>query len=55
MNEIRMELLQYSYWEHIKFAKDLSFVLPLNHPKRVKIEREINKIIKEIHEIKSQP
>jgi len=46
--KIKMELLQYSYWEHYKFAKDLSFVLPLKHPKRIKIEKEINKIQQEI-------
>ena len=48
MKSIELELLQYSYWEHYKFAKDLSFVLPLKHPKRVKIEREINKIQQQI-------
>lgn len=51
MQNIKLELLQYSYWEHYKAAKDLSFVLPLKHPKRQKIEKEINKIQKQIYEI----
>jgi hypothetical protein len=38
------EILEASYWEHFKVAKDLSLYLPLNHPKRVRIENEINKI-----------
>ena len=44
LDRINIELLRYSYWEHYKYAKDLSFVLPIKHPKRVKIEKEINKI-----------
>ena len=54
MKSIELELLQYSYWEHFKFAKDLSFVLPLNHTKRVKIEREINKIQQQILSCQNQ-
>ena len=46
----KLELLKYSYWEHYKSAKDLALVLPLGHPKRVKIENEMNQIQKEIQE-----
>lgn len=35
-NEIKIELLEYSYWEHFKALKDMSLILPLDHPKRVK-------------------
>jgi len=42
--EIRNEILQSSYWEHFKAAKDLALILPLNHPKRIKIENEVNKL-----------
>jgi len=51
VQNIELELLQYSYWEHYKFAKDLSFVLPLNHPKRIKIEKELNNILKQIQNL----
>ncbi len=36
------EVLKYSYWEHFKRAKELSLILPLKHPKRVVIEKELN-------------
>lgn len=52
MDEIKLELLQYSYWEHFKSAKDLALVLPLNHPKRNALERELNKIQKDIQKLK---
>lgn len=45
---MKLEILQYSYWEHFKFAKDLALILPLNHPKRIKVENEMNKILEQI-------
>jgi hypothetical protein len=44
----KVELLEASYWEHYKFAKDLSFIYPIDNPKRLKIESEVNKIRQEI-------
>lgn len=49
----KQEILQYSYWEHYKLAKDLSFVLPLNHPRRVRIEKEINLIQLQLKELET--
>lgn len=54
MNEISLEILEYSYWEHFKFAKDLALVLPLKHPKRVAMENKVNELAKELHELKSK-
>ena len=48
---IQLEILNSSYWEHFKFSKELAGYLDLNHPKRVKIEKELNLIIKQIHKI----
>ena len=45
---IKLEILQYSYWEHFKAAKDLSFILPIEHPKRVELQNTINSLIVEI-------
>jgi hypothetical protein len=53
MNQIKLEILEYSYWEHFKYAKDISMVLPVNNPKRLRVEEELNKMIKLIHEIKN--
>ena len=39
------EILYSNYWEHYKFAKELSMFLPANHPKRVGIEKEMNKMM----------
>ena len=41
----RFEILRASYWEHFKAAKDLSLYLPPSHPKRVELEKEINKML----------
>ena len=54
MDEIKLELLNCSYWEHFKVAKDLSLILPIDHPKRKKIEKEVNKILLEIDILKNK-
>jgi hypothetical protein len=45
---MKTEILQMSYWEHFKFAKELAQSHPINHPKRLKIEKELNKILQKI-------
>lgn len=52
-DEIKLELLQLSYWEHFKHAKDLALSLPIDHPKRKQIEAEVNKLSTEIQKIKN--
>ena len=49
---IQLELLEASYWEHFKKAKDLSLYLPLKDKRRVELENEMNKILKQIHVLK---
>lgn len=48
MHEIKLEILNGSYWEHFKYAKELALIYPLNHPKRVKIEKEVNIILEQL-------
>jgi len=43
--KVNIEILNSSYWEHFKFAKELAGYLPLDHPKRIKVEQEINEIL----------
>lgn len=50
--EIELEILEYSYWEHFKYAKDLHLILPLDHKKRVALDDEMNKMLDRIHKIK---
>jgi hypothetical protein len=54
MENIRLEILEYSYWEHFKMAKDIALVLPIDNPKRKKLEKEVNKMATEINEIKQK-
>jgi len=42
--KIQKELLLASYYEHLKFAKDLAMFLSINDPKRIKIESAVNEI-----------
>lgn len=49
---IKLEILNASYWEHFKYAKDLALIYPLKHPKRLKIEKEINIILEQIKDLK---
>jgi hypothetical protein len=51
---LKLEILQYNYWEHFKFEKDISMVLPVNHPKRVNARRHSNELLEEIHKIKNK-
>lgn len=38
------EILLASYYEHLKFAKDLAMYLPIDNYKRIEIEKAINEI-----------
>ena len=44
------EILKANYWENFKFAKELALIYPIEHPKRVKIEKELNEMVKELHQ-----
>ena len=49
MDDIKLELLKASYLEHFKFAKDLAMILPIDHPKRKEVEKELNNIQQKIN------
>jgi hypothetical protein len=51
-NETEIEILEYSYWEHFRYAKDIALILPIEHPKRKKVEDELNKLQKRLQELK---
>ena len=50
----RLEILNSSYWEHFKFAKDLAGYLDYDHPKRIKIENLLNEMVDEIHKLNQE-
>ncbi len=54
MDFIKLEILEGSYWEHHKIAKDFALILPIDHPKRKIIEKELNDIANQIKELKSK-
>ena len=52
INDVKLPILESSYWEHFKMAKDLALYLPITHPKRIKLEKEINNIQSKINQLK---
>ena len=46
---LRLEILQYNYWEHYKYEKDISMVLPIDHPKRILAREATSELLKQIH------
>lgn len=46
---IEQEILQFSYLEHFKKAKDLSMIFPPEHPKRVELAKTIEEILEKIN------
>lgn len=51
MKDHKLEILHMSYQEHFKRAKELATYLPIDHPKRLQVEKEANKIIQEIQNL----
>jgi hypothetical protein len=51
--DIELEILNYNYWEHFKFVKDIALILPITHPKRIRMEIELNELIDRIHKLKN--
>ena len=52
--DIKIEILEYSYWEHFKAMKDISLILPLTHPKRVKIGNALEDILCQLKKLKNE-
>jgi len=50
-NRIKLEILKFNYWEIFKHSKDLDFVLPIDHPRRIELHKELNKIQEEMNSI----
>ena len=48
---IQMEILQYSYWEHFKAEKDLSMILQLDHPRRIMMHQQNQKLTEDIRKL----
>jgi hypothetical protein len=53
MSQIQYNILNYSYWEHFKYAKDLALILPIDHPKRKQVENELNIILEKMNNVKN--
>ena len=41
----KLQILEANYWEHYKFAKDISMFYPHDHPKRINLENEMSKLM----------
>ena len=51
---IRLQILEYSYWEHFKALKDISLILPITHPKRKLLDKEVDNLQNEIIRLKNK-
>lgn len=47
-----IEILEANYWEHFKFAKELAMFLPVDHPKRVMMDKVMAEMINKINQLK---
>jgi len=43
------QIIQANYWENFKFAKELALIYPIDHPKRVKVEKELNEMAEKLN------
>lgn len=50
---IKLEILEASYYEHFKYTKDIAMYLPVGHSKRVVIDEELQRMITEINNIRN--
>jgi hypothetical protein len=48
MEAIKKEILLASYFEHQKAYKELALIYPLENPKRVRIQKEMNNISEQL-------
>lgn len=53
MTEINREILSANYWEHFKVAKEYALIYPINHTKRVSIEKSLDELQKQLNENKN--
>jgi hypothetical protein len=53
MDKIRLEILEYNYWEHFNMVKSIALILPIEDPKRKRIEAEMNRLAAEINILKN--
>lgn len=51
LGEIQKEILSYNYWEHIKFEKDLAFILEADHPRRLALRALANEMSAKLFEL----
>ena len=49
MMNLELAILNASYWEHFKWAKELAGYLPLDHHKRIQAEKTLNEMLDRIH------
>ena len=50
-NDMEKQILLASYWEHHKTAKEFSLIYPIKHPKRLRIEKELNLLSNQLNKL----
>lgn len=51
--DIKLEILQASYWEHFKAAKDLALIYPPENEKIKRLTKTINELSEQINFLKA--
>ncbi len=51
---IQLEILQFNYWEHFKYSKDLALIYSPETPKRRELDRVLNELITKINTLKHE-
>lgn len=51
---IKLEILLASHLEHFKAAKELALIHPIEHPKRLAVEKALNEIQQEINQLRNE-
>ncbi len=52
--KIHLEIATSCYWEHFNAHKAVALILPVDHPKRIMLNEQMNKLIAEMDELKAK-
>jgi hypothetical protein len=50
MLDLELEILQLSYWEHFKKAKDIALIYPPEHPLRQELDIVLKDLLEKINQ-----
>lgn len=51
---IKLDILNQSYWEHYKLARDIGHIYDIGHPKRIEIEKALNELLVDVNTLQEK-